>query len=213
MNILSLESIYKSYGMKPLLENVTFGVSEGQKIGVIGINGTGKSTFLKIIAGLVPPDQGRVVTGNKVKVEYLPQDPTFESDMSVLDYVFAGDSPIMKVVHEYERVMEIIAQRPEDPKVQNQLQETISKMDAANAWDVETHAKTILTKLGISDFSASILRLSGGQKKRVAMARALIHPADLLILDEPTNHIDHHTVEWLEDYLAKFRGAFTAHYA
>ena len=96
---------------------------------------------------------------------------------------------------------------PEDPKVQNQLQETISKMDAANAWDVETHAKTILTKLGISDFSASILRLSGGQKKRVAMARALIHPADLLILDEPTNHIDHHTVEWLEDYLAKFRGA------
>jgi len=207
MNILSLESVYKSYGMKPLLENVTFGVSEGQKIGLIGVNGTGKSTFLKIVAGQIPPDQGRVVIGNKVKVEYLPQDPAFETDMSVLDYVFAGDSPMMKLVHEYERVMDLIARDPQNSKVQQQLQEIITRIDATGAWELETHAKTILTKLGISNFSSSILRLSGGQKKRVAMARALIHPADLLILDEPTNHIDHQTVEWLEEYLARFRGA------
>lgn len=207
MNILSLEAVSKSYGVKPLLDNVTFGVSEGEKIGVIGVNGAGKSTFLKIVAGILPPDQGRVVVGNKMTVQYLPQDPTFEEELTVLDYVFAGDTPALKVVHDYESIMDSLSRHPEDASLQNRLQQVIARMDATEAWDMETHAKTILTKLGIVDFSQKVTQLSGGQKKRVAMARTLIQPSDLLILDEPTNHIDHETVEWLEDYLAKFRGA------
>lgn len=207
MNILSLEAVSKSYGMKPLLDNVTFGVSEGEKIGLIGINGAGKSTFLKIVAGILGPDQGRVVIGNKMTVQYLPQDPTFEEELTVLDYVFAGDTPALKVVHEYESIMDSLSRNAQDAALQNKLQQVISRMDATQAWEMETHAKTILTKLGIHDFSQKVTQLSGGQKKRVAMARTLIQPSDLLILDEPTNHIDHETVEWLEDYLAKFRGA------
>ncbi|RXT08066.1 ABC-F family ATP-binding cassette domain-containing protein [Ammoniphilus sp. CFH 90114] len=207
MNILSMESISKSFGIKPLLEDVTFGIEAGQKIGIIGVNGTGKSTFLKIIAGLVPPDQGRIAVGNQVKVQYLPQEPWFEEDMTVLDYVFAGDSPIMKLVHQYELVLEELNEQPGNERLQKRLHDLIPQMDAQDAWELETHAKSILTRLGIRAFSHRLLGLSGGQKKRVAMARALIHPADLLILDEPTNHIDHETVEWLEDYLAKYRGA------
>ncbi|MEW9669057.1 ATP-binding cassette domain-containing protein [Ammoniphilus sp. 3BR4] len=207
MNILSMESVSKTYGVKPLLEDVTFGIDAGQKIGLIGVNGTGKSTFLKIVAGLVAPDQGRVAMGNQVKVQYLPQDPNFEQDMTVLDYVFAGDTPVMKLVHQYEQVLEELNQSPGDERLQKRLHDLIPQMDGLDAWELETHAKSILTRLGIRAFSHRLLELSGGQKKRVAMARALIHPTDLLILDEPTNHIDHETVEWLEDYLAKFRGA------
>lgn len=207
MNILSLEAVSKSYGIKPLLDNVTFGVSEGEKIGLIGINGAGKSTFLKIVAGILSPDQGRVVVGSKMTVQYLPQDPTFEEERTVLDYVFAGDTPALKVVHEYESIMDSLSRNPQDAVLQNKLQQVITRMDATQAWEMETNAKTILTKLGILDFSQKVTQLSGGQKKRVAMARTLIQPSDLLILDEPTNHIDHETVEWLEDYLAKFRGA------
>lgn len=207
MNILSMESVSKTYGIKPLLEDITFGIESGQKIGLIGVNGTGKSTFLKIAAGIIPPDQGRVAVGNHVRIQYLSQDPAFEQDMTVLDYVFKGDSPILKLVHQYEQVLDNLNQNPEDARVQKQLHDLIPQMDTLDAWELETHAKSILTRLGIKQFSQHVQSLSGGQKKRVAMARALIHPADLLILDEPTNHIDHETVEWLEDYLAKYRGA------
>ncbi len=172
MNLLAAENISKAYGLKKLLEHITFGIEEGDKIGLIGINGTGKSTFLKIIAGLEEPDEGQVILGNTVRVNYLPQLPNFDDEATVLTqvYVGAGAKP-------------------------------------ADYWQVEGDAKNILTKLGIFDFEAKVGTLSGGQRKRVALAGALINPAELLILDEPTNHIDNETVEWLEQYLNRRKGA------
>jgi len=207
MNILSMESVSKSYGIKPLFQDITFGIQEGEKIGLIGVNGTGKSTFLKVVAGIIPPDQGRIAVGNHVKIQYLPQEPVFEQEQSVLDYVFAGEAKVMKLIHQYERILLDLEKNPQDENTQKRLNQIMPQMDAEEAWELETQAKTILTKLGITQFDRLVTELSGGQKKRVAMARALIHPAELLILDEPTNHIDHATVEWLEEYLKKYKGA------
>jgi len=207
MNILSMESVSKSYGIKPLFQDITFGIQEGEKIGLIGVNGTGKSTFLKVVAGIIPPDKGRIAVGNHVKIQYLPQEPVFEQEQSVLDYVFAGEAKVMKLIHQYERILLDLEKNPQDENTQKRLNQIMPQMDAEEAWELETQAKTILTKLGITQFDRLVTELSGGQKKRVAMARALIHPAELLILDEPTNHIDHATVEWLEEYLKKYKGA------
>jgi ATP-binding cassette subfamily F protein uup len=207
VNILSAENLSKSYGMKTLFQDISFGIQEGERIGIIGVNGTGKSTLLKVLAGLIPPDSGTITVGNRVRVEFLPQNPSFEEEGTVLDQIFISDSPVIQLIKEYERTLEQISRDPENQKWQEKLAELNEKMDSANAWDLETHAKTILTRLGIHDFSAEVRLLSGGQRKRVAMARALINPADLLILDEPTNHIDNETVEWLEGYLSRFKGA------
>lgn len=207
MNILTTESISKSYGMKTLFNNISLGIQEGERIGIIGVNGTGKSTLLKVLAGIVPPDGGTVTTGNRMRVEFLPQNPVFEEEGTVLDQIFAGDSPLMQLVKEYEQTIERISGDPGNEKLQQKLADLSERMDRMGAWDVETNAKTILTRLGIHHFSAEVRLLSGGQRKRVAMARALINPADLLILDEPTNHIDNETVEWLEGYLSRFKGA------
>ncbi len=172
MNLLSVENIAKDYGMKKLFGNISFGIAEGDKIGLIGVNGTGKSTFLKVLAGIEEPDCGQVVIGNTVRIEFLPQNPLFDDEATVLQQVFRGSSA-----------------PPEEE------------------WQAESEAKTILTKLGIFDFDARVGTLSGGQRKRVALAAALINPADLLILDEPTNHIDNETVAWLEKYLNRRKGA------
>ncbi|WP_047152859.1 ABC-F family ATP-binding cassette domain-containing protein [Aneurinibacillus tyrosinisolvens] len=207
MNLLTIESVSKSYGMKTLFENISLGIHQGDRIGIIGVNGTGKSTLLKIIAGMVPPDSGTVTTGNQVRIEYLAQQPEFDEEGTVLDQVFPESSPVMKLIKDYSRTIERLAADPGNSALQNRLGELNQQMDTAEAWDIETNAKTILTRLGIHNFSTSVHQLSGGQRKRVAMARALINPADLLILDEPTNHIDNETVEWLEGYLSRFKGA------
>lgn len=207
MNILTLESITKSFGINPLFNKIDFSIHEGDKIGLIGVNGTGKSTLLKIISGIMEPDEGRVSKGNHISLEYLPQNPDFDQPMSVLDYVFSGESKIVKLVYEYKKVLHQLEQNSDHLQLQNKLNELIPQMDILDAWELETKAKMILTRLGITEFSKQIHTLSGGEKKRVAMARTLIHAVDILILDEPTNHIDHTTVEWLEDYLSKFKGA------
>jgi ATP-binding cassette subfamily F protein uup len=207
MNIVTAEHLSKSYGIKTLFENISLGIQEGERIGIIGVNGTGKSTLLKVLAGIVPPDSGTVTIGNRMRVEFLPQNPIFEEEGTVLDQIFAGDSPLMQLLKEYEQTIEQISLNPANEKLQHKLADLNEQMDRSGAWDVETNAKTILTRLGIHNFSAEVRLLSGGQRKRVAMARALINPADLLILDEPTNHIDNETVEWLEGYLARFKGA------
>ena len=199
MNILNAENISKSYSEKMLLKNVSLSISEGDKIGVIGINGTGKSTLLKIIAGVELPDEGKITKGSSITIEYLPQSPDFHPDATVLEQVFRGDTAVMKVIREYEKAIEA-----------NNAEAIISltrDMDAAGAWSIEVEAKTILTKLGINDFNARIGTLSGGQKKRVALAAALINPSDLLILDEPTNHLDNDVIDYLEGYLNKRKGA------
>lgn len=207
MNILSTENLSKSYGMKTLFSNISFGIDENDKIGLIGVNGTGKSTFLKILSGLEEADEGKVTVGNATQVQYLAQNPDFNPQDTVLEQVFKGYSPLMKVLREYEQVLLGTSNHPEDEGLQKKLIALSQQMDEMNAWQLESEAKSILTKLGITDFEAKVGTLSGGQRKRIAMAGALIHPADLLILDEPTNHIDNDTVVWLEDYLHKRRGA------
>ena len=168
MNILNIEHVSKIFGEKRIFDDVSYGIHEGDKIGIIGINGTGKTTLLKIIAGLEEPDEGQVIKQNGLRITYLPQNPKFPEGATVLDYVTQGK-------HELD-------------------------------WNTESEAKSILNKLDIKDHQAKIDTLSGGQKKRVALARTLINPADVLILDEPTNHIDNEMALWLEDYLNKFKG-------
>lgn len=207
MNLLSIENLAKSYGERVLFADVTFGIDEGDKIGLIGVNGTGKSTFLKVIAGIDEADAGQVVKGGSVKVEYLAQNPEFDDEATVLAQVFKGNSPVMQALRNYEDAMEQLEKHPGDPAWEKRLIASSQQIDALGAWQLESEAKSVLTKLGIADFSAIVGTMSGGQRKRVALAAALINPADLLILDEPTNHIDNDTVAWLEDYLAKRKGA------
>lgn len=207
MNILSIENLDKTYGEKILLEGVNFGINTGEKIGVIGVNGTGKSTFLKIIAGLEQQDSGAVTVGKGLRVEYLPQNPEFDPEATVLEQVFKGNSPAFQVLREYEYVLEKVNVEPDNQHWQTKLLDLSQQMEASGAWQLESEAKNILHKLGITQFDISVGNLSGGQRKRIALAGALINPADLLILDEPTNHIDNETVTWLENYLQKSKNA------
>ena len=201
MNLLSAENISKSYSEKKLLGNVNLGINEGDKIGLIGINGTGKTTLLKIIAGVERADEGAVVRGNSVRIEYLPQNPYFDPEATVLEQVFKGNSPIMKLIRDYSEAVSM--QENSDER----LLQLTHDMDVMNAWNLESEARTVLTKLGITDFSAKTDTLSGGQRKRIALAAALVNPSELLILDEPTNHLDNDTIDWLEQYLNKKSGA------
>lgn len=207
MNLITLENIYKSYSDKTLLNGISLGINEGEKIGLIGINGTGKSTLLKIIAGVEPCDSGNINKLSNLTIKYLPQNSNYNDDFTVIEQIFNGSSEVMSLLREYEKAVYQIQKFPEDKNIQRKIFTLNSKMDALNAWTIESEAKTILTKLGITDFNASIGCLSGGQKKRVALCEALITPCDLLILDEPTNHIDNETVDWLEQYLNKRKGA------
>ena len=201
MNLLSIENIKKSYSEKQLLDNISLGINQGDKIGVIGINGTGKSTLLKIISGAEYPDEGRVIKGNAVVIEYLSQNPKFHEDATVLEQVFRGESPLMNLIRRYERAVQ-------DPQSSSEMLIRLNQeMDTMNGWGLESEAKGILTKLGITEFEQKVGALSGGQRKRIALAAALINPSDLLILDEPTNHLDNEVIDWLEDYLNKRKGA------
>ncbi|MED4609754.1 ABC-F family ATP-binding cassette domain-containing protein, partial [Paenibacillus validus] len=207
MNIVTVEDLYKSYGEKVLFDGISFQINEKERIGLVGVNGTGKSTLLRVMAGLETTERGKLTHANHFHVEYLPQQPEFDMESTVLEQVFHGDTPIMKALREYEWALAELQLAPEDEKRQAKLFAAQSRMDASGAWDAQTTAKTVLSKLGIRDFAQKVGTLSGGQRKRVAMARVLIQPADLLILDEPTNHIDHETVEWLEGFLAGWKGA------
>ena len=201
MNLLSVENITKSYSEKKLFNNINLGINDGDKIGVIGINGTGKSTLLKVIAGEEEVDEGRIIRSNALQVEYLSQNPYFNPEATVIQQVFNGNSPIMKLIREYEEELQ------KDSGFNERMMKLTHEMDTLNAWTVESEAKAVLSKLGISDFSAKVGTLSGGQRKRIALAAALIHPSNLLILDEPTNHLDNDTIDWLEQYLNKRKGA------
>ncbi|MEK4517082.1 ABC-F family ATP-binding cassette domain-containing protein [Paenibacillus sp. FSL H8-0122] len=207
MNIMTVEHLSKSYGEKTLFRDASFGMDDRDKIGVIGVNGTGKSTFLKIIAGLDTADEGQISIGNDVRVQFLAQNPPYEPGNTVLQQVFAGEDPELATMREYMEVMSLLEQNPGDSGLESRLVRIGQAIDAAGTWQLESEAKTVLTKLGITRFDARMESLSGGQRKRVALAAALITPSELLILDEPTNHIDTDSVAWLEQYLQKRRGA------
>ncbi|KIL34565.1 ABC transporter [Cohnella kolymensis] len=207
MHLLSVEHITKSYSDKILFEDVTFGVETNDRIGIIGVNGTGKSTLLKVIAGIEPADSGAVTKGKLVTIRMLAQDPVFAPEETVLEHVLGGDIPQLQAVREYAAIMEALERKPDDPGLEEALLTANQKMNELDAWQLESDAKTVLSKLGIRNYEDKVSTLSGGQRKRVAMAAALLQPSDVLILDEPTNHIDNETVAWLEGMLQKRKGA------
>jgi ABC transport system ATP-binding/permease protein len=207
MKMLTVENLTKTYGEKELFHQLTFTITENERIGLIGVNGTGKSTLLKIIAGLELGDEGDIVHAKDYSVAYLPQHPDFDEDLTVLEQVFSGDTPLLNLLKNYELALYALEQDSANEKNQQTLYDLQQKMDAMNAWEANSNAQSILTKLGISNMSAKIGELSGGQKKRVSIAQSLIQTPDLLILDEPTNHLDYETVKWLEEYLSKYQGA------
>ena len=206
MNLMTLENISKSYSEKILLKDISLGINEGEKIGIIGVNGTGKSTLLKIIAGVEVPDDGTIIKANRVRVEYLPQNPDYNEDFTVLQQVFKGTSSEMKLLLEYEETLTALSNNYND-NLNSKLISLQEKIDALNLWDLESEAKAVLTKLGITNFNQKVKELSGGQRKRVSLASALITPCELLILDEPTNHLDNDTIDYLEEYLNSRRGS------
>ena len=207
MKMLSVENVSKSYGEKQLFNNISITIGEKERVGLIGINGTGKSSLLKIIAGIDSPDEGRIITPKDYSVSFLDQQPELAEDKTVLEQVFLGEAPVVKLMREYEKTLLKLNNTPNDSEVQEGLFRLQKQMDALNAWDTSTNAKSILMKLGIEDVSKKISELSGGQKKRVALAQVLIAEPDLLILDEPTNHLDFDSVKWLEDYLSRYNGS------
>ena len=204
--ILTVENLSKSYGEKILFENINFTIDNGDKIGLVGVNGTGKSTFIKTIAGLVTPDYGSMIKARGLQIECLLQDAELEPDNTVLMEVFKGNQPIMKVLAQYEQALKV-SETENNKLLQDEVLKLSQEIDRLDGWKIESDAKIVLTKLGITDFSQKIKNLSGGQKKRVALAASLINICDLLILDEPTNHLDSETIIWLEEYLAKYKGA------
>lgn len=206
LNLMTIENISKSYSVKTLLNNISFGISEGEKIGIIGVNGTGKSTLLKIIAGIKNPETGRITKGNRVRIEYLPQNPDFHEEATVLEQVFKGTSPEMTLLRQYQEILDEL-QTHYNESLNTKLLSIQDQIDRLNLWDLESEAKSVLTKLGITNFSQKVGQLSGGQKKRVALASALITPCEILILDEPTNHLDNDTISKLEDYLNSRKGS------
>lgn len=204
--ILSAENLSYSYGDRLLFENITFNVEEGDKYGIIGVNGTGKSTLLRMLANREAGD-GKLTIPGGVVMEYLPQDPPFDAEATVLEQIFKGDSPLMVLLRDYELAVEAAEREPENTKAQKRLIDLQQQMDNQYAWQLESEAKAVLTQLGLTNLQQKMGELSGGQRKRVALAGVLVRPSDLLILDEPTNHMDNATVAWLEQQLMARKGA------
>jgi ATP-binding cassette subfamily F protein uup len=198
MNYLSVERLSKSYLEQPLFIDLTFGIKQGQKVALVGKNGSGKSTLMKIIAGAEMPDTGKVILRKGVRVGYLRQNPEFSRHVSIRDYIFDQENEVLSIIKEYEALVETKAF--DDTK--NDYQRVLNKMDSHSAWDYEAQIKQILGKLGIHDLDGFTDELSGGQKKRVALAAVLVGNPDFLVLDEPTNHLDIEAIEWLENYLS-----------
>ena len=196
MNLLSVENISKAFGERIILENISFGINKDQKIALIAKNGTGKTTLLNIIAGKDQPDSGQVVFRKGIHIGFLSQNPSFNEELTVEETIFATDNPILRLIQEYEHAL----QHPENEKA---YQKAFEQMERHNAWDFETQYKQILFRLKLDNLQLKVKNLSGGQKKRLALANVLISKPDLLILDEPTNHLDLEMIEWLEQYFAK----------
>lgn len=207
MGVITLQSVKKDFGIKEILKDASFSLDADEKVGLIGTNGSGKSTLLKMIAGMEPIDGGEIIVNPGAKVIYLPQQPDLDESLTVLEQIFADSSEQMNLVREYEEISDKLAKNPEDNQLLSRLGEVTQRMDILGAWEVETNAKIILSQLGITDFDAKIGTLSGGYRKRIALATALLSEPDLLLMDEPTNHLDADSVEWLQSYLNRRNGA------
>ncbi len=207
MPVLTALNLSKDFRNKPLFSAVTFGIDWTDRVGLIGVNGSGKTTLIRILAGELASDTGEIVVAEGAQIGYLPQEPKFDPKLSVLDALFSKSSATMQLIHDYEAACAAVAHDHSNAKLLTRMTDLAHQLDAAGAWELEANAKAILSQLGITDTEQIVGTLSGGQRKRVALAHALIVRPDLLILDEPTNHLDAETIQWLEDYLARYSGA------
>lgn len=204
MKIFTANELTKTIGDKQLFKEISFAIAEKERIGLIGVNGTGKSTLLKIIAGIDDMDAGSFTKPNDYKISILLQEPDLNPELTVLEQILSTDNVINNTVRDYEKIVAALSNEPDNEKLLDKYFRLQKSMDDVNGWDVSSQAKTMLTKLGISDYNQPVSQLSGGQKKRVALAEVLINKADLLLLDEPTNHLDYEMIEWLQEELVKY---------
>lgn len=207
MNLVTLTEITHQYSERVLLQQAGLLINSGDRIGLIGVNGSGKTTLLRLIAGIESPNQGSITVWGGVRVRYLSQDPPLDDSLTVLETLFASDIPHIRVLRQYEQASRALQQNPLDADLQSRLAHLSDEMTRLRGWEAEASAKAILTRLGITEFDARLGTLSGGQRKRVALAQVLIDPGDLLLLDEPTNHIDADTIDWLEGFLRDMNAA------
>ena len=202
MTYLSVEQLSKSYGIKPLFSDITFGLSKGDKSALVAPNGTGKSTLLRVIAGMEEPDGGEVMLRKGLRTGFLEQEPRLDDALTIREYIGKANSETAAIIQRYEKAVADQAADYND-KTQQAFEKALAEMEAANAWDYEQRMQQILGKLNINDLNQHISTLSGGERKRVALAFVLLEAPDVLLLDEPTNHLDVEMIEWLEDYLAQ----------
>lgn len=207
MKTLSVTGLEKTYGTKTLLAGIDFAIRTGDRIGLIGPNGTGKSSFLKVLADQTDYDQGTIDKPKDYRIAYLAQNPELDPNQTILDTVFAGDTPELKLLHDYEAANLALLSDPDNAKLQEAFQSITEAMNQADAWQIEVKAKTVLTQLGLVNLNQRVGDCSGGEQKRIGIAQVLIAEPDLLILDEPTNHLDVNSVQWLEKYLSSYKGA------
>ena len=210
MNVISLQNIEKSYGTRLLFKEVSMTFTTEKRLGLVGINGTGKSTFLKILAGRMEADKGTIERNGKASIYYLAQTPDFDAESTLLEAVLDGDHPRLQMVKAFERISREYRQMQEsgkdDAKISRNYMNALEQMDQQDGWQVEQEARIILSKLGFPDVEQKVAMLSGGQKRRLALGQALLYPCDLLLLDEPTNHLDEDSIDWLESYLSVRQG-------
>jgi ATP-binding cassette subfamily F protein uup len=202
LNYLQVDNLSKAYGEKILFRNISFSIDKGQKVALIARNGTGKSSLMHILAGFEAPDSGKITTRRDLRIDYLQQNPQLDESITILDTIFSAGTGLTKVLHDYEFALEEVRHNP-GPESDKRLNDSMSEMDASGAWDYETRAREILGQFAIIDLTQKVGTLSGGQRKKIALARALLGSPDLLLLDEPTNHLDFEMIEWLEDYLSR----------
>ena len=210
MNVISLQNIEKSYGTRLLFKEVSMTFTTEKRLGLVGINGTGKSTFLKILAGQMEADKGTIERNGKASIYYLAQTPDFDAKATLLEAVLDGNHPRLQMVKAFERISREYRQMQEsvkdDAKISRNYMNALEQMDQQDGWQVEQEARIILSKLGFPDVEQKVAMLSGGQKRRLAFGQALLYPCDLLLLDEPTNHLDEDSIDWLESYLSVRQG-------
>lgn len=207
MKTLRADGLTSTYGEKTLFKDVSFIINEKDRIGLIGTNGSGKTSLLNVISGITSPEAGEITKPSDYSIGFLKQQPDLDEEKTIMDAVFAGGQPVFKTIRQYEKALNDFSMHPEDAKLSDRFTKMQAQMDQEDAWEADSRVKTILTQLKINDTNQKIKELSGGQRKRVGLAQVLIQEPDLLMLDEPTNHLDIDSIVWLQDYLASYRGA------
>ncbi|MGQ2284063.1 ABC-F family ATP-binding cassette domain-containing protein [Leuconostoc pseudomesenteroides] len=207
MKQFRVENLNSTYGEKVLFKDISFLITAGDRVGLIGVNGSGKTSLLNAISGVMPADSGTITTQNDYRIGYLTQSPILDDNALVMDAILSGEQPVFQTIRDYETALRKFSNQPTDEVIAQNFEKAQDAMDRDDAWTTESQIKTILTQLHMPDLHHKVSDLSGGQRKRVGLAQVLIEEPDLLILDEPTNHLDFDSIAWLEKYLSSYKGA------